>query len=153
MPYKDKERQREYDRERNLLPARREAKAGYERKRRSEGKTSYTHEWYLANKERLIKTQKVRYAEKRLFIDSFKKIPCMDCGKTYPPYVMDFDHVTGEKLFSVSRAMGSGASGKEASKQKLLDEIAKCELVCANCHRERTHAKTYYETYKILESK
>ena len=57
-----------------------------------------------------------------------------DCGQTYPTYVMDFDHRDPTtKLCKVSAAVYLG------SEQKLLDEIAKCDLVCANCHRVRTH--------------
>jgi hypothetical protein len=60
--------------------------------------------------------------------------PCMDCGCDYPHYVMDFDHVKGEKEINVSFAARLGWS-----KKRILKEVAKCELVCANCHRERTH--------------
>lgn len=63
-----------------------------------------------------------------------KSQPCMDCGKTYPPVVMDFDHRPGEeKLFNVAKAMADRRGMK-----KVLDEIAKCDLVCSNCHRIRT---------------
>ena len=57
--------------------------------------------------------------------------PCKDCGVTFPPVAMDFDHVSGDKMLNVSsmRHLAWGA---------VLAEIAKCELVCANCHRVRT---------------
>lgn len=59
--------------------------------------------------------------------------PCMDCGKKYPPYVMDFDHRENEKKeLLVSKV---GAYGMPA----LLREIQKCDVVCSNCHRIRTH--------------
>lgn len=74
-------------------------------------------------------------AKKRTMIQEYKKVPCADCGETYPPYVMDFDHREGEeKLFLVSKVQHHG-------KQKILDEIAKCDVVCSNCHRERTHQR------------
>ncbi|MBL8910374.1 MAG: hypothetical protein JNM17_06690 [Archangium sp.] len=61
---------------------------------------------------------------------------CADCAHHYPPYVMEFDHVGGTKLGEVSwfRTMGS--------EKRLRAEIAKCEVVCANCHRERTHQRS-----------
>src|SRR5690349_12006022 len=65
-------------------------------------------------------------------IKELKNKPCMDCGKFYPPYVMDFDHVRGEKKFDLSRLSGKAVT---------LKEITKCELVCANCHRIRTHLR------------
>lgn len=60
---------------------------------------------------------------------------CMDCKLTYPHYVLDFDHRPDEqKLVNIS----SIASRKNWTKDKVLAEIAKCDLVCANCHRIRT---------------
>lgn len=58
--------------------------------------------------------------------------PCHDCGRTFAPEAMQWDHLPGAaKLGDVSTLRGR-------SKQEILDEIAKCELVCANCHVLRT---------------
>lgn len=58
--------------------------------------------------------------------------PCYDCGGTFPLECMDWDHLPGkEKLFTVSE-------GKSKSIESVVDEINKCQLVCANCHRVRT---------------
>jgi hypothetical protein len=46
---------------------------------------------------------------------------------------MDFDHVRGDKLLNVSRLR----NGRLAW-WRLLAELKKCEVVCANCHRIRT---------------
>jgi hypothetical protein len=62
-----------------------------------------------------------------------KDVPCADCGVRYPHYVMDFDHVEGEKLANLASMKSTGVG-----KQKFMDEIAKCEVVCSNCHRVRT---------------
>jgi hypothetical protein len=56
--------------------------------------------------------------------------PCTDCRVVYPYYVMDWDHLS-DKKFQLSRI-------RYCSKERILAEIAKCELVCANCHRIRT---------------
>ena len=65
-----------------------------------------------------------------------KDKPCADCRKKYPPYVMDFDHREGEeKSFLISKYAG------RVSRKRLLAEAAKCDVVCANCHRERTHQR------------
>lgn len=70
-------------------------------------------------------------------IDWLSKIkegsPCIDCGKMYEPYCMDFDHLSG-KINSVSRMVL-----QNKSKQIILDEIKKCDLVCVLCHNKRTH--------------
>jgi len=79
------------------------------------------------------------------FIRESKNKPCTDCHISYPYYVMDFDHLPQyEKSFEIGRSFVSGRSMEQIKK-----EIAKCELVCANCHRIRTH-KREIET-KILK--
>jgi hypothetical protein len=62
--------------------------------------------------------------------------PCADCGVKYPYYVMDFDHIPGfKKVGNISDLVKKGAT------KLLVEEIKKCELVCANCHRTRTHLR------------
>jgi hypothetical protein len=61
----------------------------------------------------------------------------MDCSQAFHPFVMDFDHRPGvEKLFAVSAMLS-----RSISEEAVLAEIAKCDLVCANCHRLRTLAR------------
>lgn len=73
------------------------------------------------------------HAAKLAFFAGLKSGPCVDCGVPYPSYVMDWDHRPGEvKLFTIS--VGKATKARQA----VLDEIAKCDLVCSNCHRERT---------------
>lgn len=69
--------------------------------------------------------------ERRAFIQSFKEVPCTDCGIQYPPWVMQFDHLR-DKKFKLNRP-------QSMTVQDILDEIEKCEVVCANCHAQRTH--------------
>jgi hypothetical protein len=69
----------------------------------------------------------------REMMHSFKCKPCVDCGKTYHPVQMDFDHRPGTvKLFTI------GATNSSRSFDAVRAEIAKCDVVCANCHRIRT---------------
>lgn len=72
-----------------------------------------------------------RRAHHRALLARLKDAPCTDCGTVLRPEAMDFDHVRGEKLGNVSDLVGS-------TTEALLAEVAKCELVCANCHRSRT---------------
>jgi hypothetical protein len=59
---------------------------------------------------------------------------CLDCKYEGPPFMFDFDHRDpSKKEFSIS------AKGCTRSFDKLLAEASKCDLVCANCHRMRTH--------------
>lgn len=87
-------------------------------------------------KAQIRKNVKVwRHNHKKALDDYKASKPCLDCGRKYPSYVMDFDHRDpSTKEFSVSSAFRVGTS-----KERVEAEIAKCDLVCANCHRERTH--------------
>jgi hypothetical protein len=72
----------------------------------------------------------------RDFARKLKEAPCFDCKKTYPWCVMEFDHTRGVKLFEVTSLHQFG------SKKKLLDEIKKCDVICANCHTIRTYKRS-----------
>lgn len=59
--------------------------------------------------------------------------PCVDCGVPFPFYVMDYDHRDpSKKTTEVGNLTCHG-------KAKVLEEIKKCDLLCSNCHRLRTH--------------
>lgn len=93
---------------------------------------------YQNNKEYYLNYDKIhapkRRRLKREFITEYKTgKPCVDCGNIYPHYVMDFDHLPQFK-----KEIRIASQGNSYSKETLLKEFAKCELVCANCHRERT---------------
>jgi hypothetical protein len=83
-------------------------------------------------KERRSRRLRLRYAE----LDQLKAGPCVDCGGRFPPICMDFDHVSGVKLGNVSMMARDGVRW-----DLVLEEISKCEIVCANCHRIRTASK------------
>lgn len=88
---------------------------------------------------------------RRAFVDSLKTGPCTDCGKRYAPYVMDFDHRPGvHKEWSKSKFNTISYLAANAPMPRLLEEIKKCDLVCSNCHRERTHRR-FCETYVAPE--
>lgn len=63
-----------------------------------------------------------------------KNRPCLDCGSSLPACCMTFDHRNpSKKKFNVEQ--GYRANGRDA----LLAEIAKCDVICLNCRRIRTH--------------
>jgi len=73
-----------------------------------------------------------RYTNRnREYLVLAKDKPCADCGVKFAPCAMDFDHTRSEKKFTIG-------SGGTMSLKKLKEEIAKCDVVCANCHRVRT---------------
>lgn len=61
----------------------------------------------------------------------------MDCGSSHPPWVMEFDHREGEKKVDNIATMVHEVRNMEA----ILKEISKCDIVCSNCHRNRTHLR------------
>ncbi len=76
----------------------------------------------------------VRYLKE---VDKLKDVPCLDCRRTFPPYVMDFDHRPNEeKLFTVSEGIA-----RNVSMRRIMSEIEKCDIVCSNCHRIRTYQR------------
>jgi hypothetical protein len=89
--------------------------------------------YYRENRAKLVGVQRDRRSQFRKVIDEVKtEAVCADCGIDYPPYIMDFDHVRGVKKCGVSQVH------LIASLEALYEEIAKCDVVCANCHRHRT---------------
>ena len=68
----------------------------------------------------------------------YDNTPCLDCGGVFPWCSMDFDHRPNEiKEFSIGQqGFQIATPHRIATVEK---EIAKCDLVCSNCHRIRTH--------------
>ena len=79
---------------------------------------------------------RVQDREARALVRAEKSVPCKDCGKRYPPHVMTFDHVRGKKKFDVSL-------GLRRRLAEILAEIEKCEVVCVNCHAQRTYVRAH----------
>lgn len=107
------------------------------RKRWAENKERYkedSKQWRVDNRETLLTGYKQRGVEHRAFLDELKANPCSDCGETYPPYCMEFDHVRGEKRFALGKMSNH-------SRIAVMEELAKCELVCCACHRVRTQER------------
>lgn len=95
----------------------------------------YLRQHYLNNKD--YYRAKAKKSEEFIshVISSIKaNTPCEDCKSYYDPICMDFDHLEqNEKLYNVSKGICFGYS-----LFRILKEIDKCEIVCANCHRLRT---------------
>lgn len=97
-------------------------------------RAAYFLNWSGQNRGQIAKYNRYRRDVRQETIDRLKSVPCADCGGTFPPICMDFDHVGDDKSFTISRA-------STRSIKTVLAEIAKCEVVCANCHRVRTQQR------------
>jgi transposase len=80
-----------------------------------------------------IRTNRSRTLSKRKLWEYKEALGCKDCKEMYPHYMLDFDHLPGfEKIGSPTELVHS------YSWEKAKQELAKCEVVCGNCHKIRT---------------
>jgi hypothetical protein len=92
---------------------------------------------YQANRDARLKAMARVRAAMRAYVDAVKAVPCQDCGRAFPAVCMDFDHRVGEqKLFNIGES-----TARIKSLETMKAEIAKCDVVCSNCHRIRTAAR------------
>lgn len=118
----------------------RDRPAGLRRGRCSDCVAGVKRTWYESrrrlHREENRLARRRRYEVNSAIIAAAKDVPCTDCGKRFAPEQLDFDHVSGQKSFNI------GASRHQVSESRLRAEIAKCEVVCAVCHRIRTHDRS-----------
>jgi hypothetical protein len=94
-----------------------------------------TRSHYKQNKRLYLDRNNFTYEKHRGIVRQAKSRPCADCGVQYPFYVMDFDHRDGAtKSFALN-------SVRRKTIKAILLEIEKCDVVCSNCHRERTYKR------------
>lgn len=117
-------------------------------------KREYDKRFYTKTVETRRSRKKVNVAvtsnrNKKYVTNYLKEHPCIDCGNKNI-IVLEFDHVTGSKEYNVSEMIS-----RNYSLEKIIAEIAKCEVRCANCHRivtyERRIAKKLSEKGCISE--
>lgn len=91
-------------------------------------------EYFIKNKDAEVLVKKKRENEiKEWFLNLKKTYKCSNCDDPRW-YVLDFHHVDDNKEHNI----GDISCGKY-SKKKILEELAKCIPLCANCHRELHH--------------
>jgi hypothetical protein len=90
--------------------------------------------YYAANRRKELERVRRRQIAAIEFLRELRRVPCADCGRSYLPYQMDFDHRDPHaKSFTLTTG-----SAMLKSRAALMAEAAKCDVVCANCHRVRT---------------
>jgi DNA-binding transcriptional MerR regulator len=124
------------------IHALREQGLSYDKIREITGATKSTISYHVGKsgneKIRVNEATKGRRKEIRRYIVELKeKTPCVDCARTYPFFVTQFDHLPQfMKSFAISQFHQT-----TLDLEVVIAEIAKCELVCGNCHAIRTHAR------------
>jgi len=101
-----------------------------------EAQRKLTRAHYAANKayykEKARKHNKLHLDTLREYvIEYLENHPCVDCNNS-DPRVLEFDHVRGKKEFNISDAL---RTNNWVNLEKLQNEIEKCDVRCANCHR------------------
>jgi hypothetical protein len=77
-------------------------------------------------------TARYRARNRELIYGFLAQHACVECGEA-DPRVLEFDHVRGEKKGNISDMVRRGVPWA-----RVTEEIQKCEVRCANCHRRRT---------------
>lgn len=111
--------------------------ASYQReyhRRRVEEDPEYRDRTRTARRDR---QRRIRRENHRQLLRHFARHPCVDCGEG-DHVVLTFDHVRGTKRFTIADRLYT------MRWERLLEEIAKCEVVCANCHMRRTARRAGY---------
>ena len=113
-------------------------------------RAAYKREHYRRNRQRYIDNASIRRARihevrMRWLVQYLAEHPCEDCGES-DVVVLEFDHPEDvEKRFDITRGL------KDRNWQDVLDEISRCDVVCANCHRRRTAERAGFLRVSIAE--
>lgn len=110
-------------------------------------KKTHQRNWYnkacgeqkkrVAKRNREVKTSLI----KTLF-EYLKEHPCVKCGEA-DTVVLEFDHLR-DKTCEVSKLIARAYSW-----ERILEEIAKCQVLCANCHRRKTATDQNWTMHRL----
>ncbi len=100
----------------------------------SKDTNQYNRLYYQRNRERLLKNQAEknrRFAKNRRkwLVDYKKTLKCVRCEESHPAILTFHHRDNSEKSFEIGNAIKLGVG-----LTRLLAEIEKCEVLCANCH-------------------
>jgi hypothetical protein len=95
-------------------------------------KTSeYGKAHYEANKAKYIASAKATKKKLRDWYNEYKaSLACSQCGENHPACIEFHHRDPSKKDFTI------GESLYRMGKQSIIDEIAKCDVLCSNCHRK-----------------
>lgn len=96
---------------------------------------AYQKAHYISNKSDYLKNNKRREEINRKWFKAYKKtLVCSRCPENHPS-CLDFHHVDPDK-----KKWAIGPNAHKISLKSLKEEIAKCIILCANCHRKEHYA-------------
>ena len=99
-------------------------------------KSTVSYHCGKGQKEKTLNRQKQSRHRNIAFIREHKQGKrCADCREDYPYWMLEFDHLPEhKKLFTIG-----GRRARDFTIQQIIEEIAKCDVVCSNCHKNRTY--------------
>lgn len=93
--------------------------------------TGYQRQYYKRKPKKYNQHNRRNYLRNKEFVDRYRRLCiCKECGES-KWYVLDFHHIK-DKDTEVSTLVRN-----QASIERIKNEIRKCEVLCANCHREK----------------
>jgi len=91
----------------------------------------YQRQWYQRNKEATLQQQREERTRRRDIVQAEKlRRGCDHCGYNASPIPLDAHHYNGDKDFEIGKAIRD-----RKPLELILAELAKCQILCANCHR------------------
>lgn len=84
------------------------------------------------NADSKTRVKRRREAARQWIMSYLRGRACVDCGIAVL-LVLQFDHRRGRKVMDISKMVKAGRDAVV-----LASEVAKCDVVCANCHARRT---------------
>ena len=115
---------------------------------RKRKQAEYSKAYYERNRSKVISKINQNKRANRAWFTSYKKtLSCIECGENHPA-TLDFHHVEPRKSkIKVNELVSDGHT-----KTRILAEIAKCVVLCANCHRKHHHNERI-ERKKLAKAK
>ena len=119
-----------------IKPRRRKDKSKYRTEAYREYMRNYQKSWHQKNKAQRLAHALERKEQMRVFYNQLKAtLECAQCGENHPATLQFHHRDPRKKEFNLAKAVSDGYSIERINK-----EVAKCTVLCANCH-----AKEHYD--------
>ncbi len=99
---------------------------------REANKAHYQNNMQVYKDRAMTRNTRVIAMNRQKLYDYLSTHPCVDCSVSDIRF-LQFDHIQGDKKDSIARMIGTATSW-----ESIVEEIAKCEVRCANCHSVKT---------------
>lgn len=106
---------------------------------------AYQLNYYKKNRDKRIETAKIHSSKivqknRELVVEHLRKNPCVDCGER-DILTLQFDHLENKKK---AIAVMLSTTQRPPTTKRLLEEMSKCVVRCANCHQRKTAKESNY---------